>query len=86
MAKRHYGVRTERYKLIHFYYDVDEWELYDLETDQSEMNNVYGDPAYSEVQATLHRRLVDLREKYNDPQENDQKFLEQYLEWRKSRK
>ena len=31
MVKRHYGVRTDRYKLIHFYYDIDEWELYDLE-------------------------------------------------------
>jgi hypothetical protein len=30
MVKRHYGVRTDRYKLIHFYYDVDEWEMYDL--------------------------------------------------------
>ena len=25
MVKRHFGVRTKRYKLIHFYYDVDEW-------------------------------------------------------------
>ena len=27
MVKRHYGVRTDRYKLMHFYYDVDEWEI-----------------------------------------------------------
>jgi len=33
MVKRHYGVRTDRYKLIHFYYDIDEWEMYDLEKD-----------------------------------------------------
>ena len=37
MVKRHYGVRTERYKLMHFYYDIDEWELYDLKEDPSEM-------------------------------------------------
>ncbi|MCK7537964.1 MAG: DUF4976 domain-containing protein [Marinilabiliales bacterium] len=33
MVKRHYGVRTKRYKLIHFYNDIDAWELYDLEKD-----------------------------------------------------
>jgi len=48
-VKRHYGVRTERYKLIHFYFDVDEWELYDLETDPHEMKNVYNDPSYAGV-------------------------------------
>ena len=30
-VKRHYGISTSRYTLIHFYYDVDEWELYDLQ-------------------------------------------------------
>jgi len=85
MAKRHYGVRTDRYKLMHFYYDVDEWELYDLKTDPSEMLNVYDDPAYAEVQEMMHRRLVELREKYNDKPENDSIFLNEYLEWRRSR-
>ena len=33
MVKRHYGVRTERYKPIHFYNDIDVWELYDLKND-----------------------------------------------------
>src|SRR5690625_2168299 len=33
MVKRHYGIRTDRYKLIHFYNDIDEWELYDLQED-----------------------------------------------------
>ncbi|MFT4856987.1 MAG: arylsulfatase A-like enzyme, partial [Planctomycetota bacterium] len=32
MVKRHYGVATDRYKLMHFYYDIDEWEMYDLKT------------------------------------------------------
>ena len=37
----HYGIRNERYKLIHFYYDIDQWELYDLEQDPNELNNLY---------------------------------------------
>ncbi len=42
-VKRHYGIRTERYKLIHFYNDIDSWELYDLQTDPTEMYNIYGE-------------------------------------------
>jgi len=48
-VKRHYGVSTDKYKLIHFYYDIDEWELYDLENDSHEMNNLYADPRYAEI-------------------------------------
>jgi arylsulfatase A-like enzyme len=40
MVKKHYGIRTDRYKLIHFYDDIDEWEFYDLQTDPDEMNNL----------------------------------------------
>jgi len=80
MVKRHYGVATERYKLMHFYYDIDEWEMYDLETDPSEMKNLYGDPAYAKVQQDLHKRLAELREHYGDSDENDQKFLKAYLD------
>ena len=80
MVKRHYGVRTGRYKLIHFYYDIDEWELYDLETDPDEMQNVYGDPAYAEVRADLHKKLIKLRLQYGDSEELDKQFLERYLE------
>jgi arylsulfatase A-like enzyme len=76
MVKRHYGVRTERHKLIHFYYDVDEWELYDLDNDPNEMKSVYGDPAYSEIQAMLHRKLEELRDQFGDSDELNQKFIE----------
>ena len=41
MVKRHYGIVTEDYKLAHFYYDVDEWELYDRTLDPGEMKNLY---------------------------------------------
>ncbi len=80
MVKRHYGVATDRYKLIHFYYDIDEWELYDLEKDPNEMNSVYDDPAYAEVQEQMHQRLTELRSEYGDSDENDERFLEAYLE------
>ncbi len=80
MVKRHYGVATDRYKLIHFYYDIDEWELYDLEKDPNEMKSVYDDPAYAEVQEQMHQRLTELRAEYGDSDENDERFLEAYLE------
>ncbi len=80
MVKRHYGIATERYKLIHFYYDIDEWELYDLKTDPNEMHNVYGEPEYADIQNTLHEQLADLRKKYDDSDELDQKYLNEYLE------
>ena len=76
MVKRHYGIRTERYKLIHFYYDIDEWEMYDLEEDPDEMNNLYGDAAYAEIQAELHERLEKLRVYYKDSKELDDQFIE----------
>ena len=57
MVKKHYGVRTERYKLIHFYDDIDAWELYDLKKDPSEMTNVYQDQSYSGLADSLHGLL-----------------------------
>jgi arylsulfatase A-like enzyme len=65
-VKRHYGIATDRYKLIHFYYDIDEWEMYDLEVDPHEMQNVYDDPAYSTTREELHTTLRTLQEKYQD--------------------
>ena len=85
MVKRHYGVRTERYKLMHFYYDIDEWELYDLEKDPSEMNNLYDNPDYLNVQKKLHLRLSELREKYGDSDSLDQMHIKRYLASRKNK-
>ena len=70
MVKRHYGITDKRYKLIHFYFDIDEWELYDLEKDPHEMNNVYDDPAYASIREDMHRRLVAIRERYGDSDEH----------------
>jgi len=79
MVKRHYGVRTDRYKLMHFYYDIDEWEMYDLEEDPSEMNNIYGDPEYDNIKEMMHKRLVEMRNKYGDSDDLNEMHLERYL-------
>jgi arylsulfatase A-like enzyme len=78
MVKRHYGIVTKEFKLIHFYYDVDEWELYDRKKDPQEMKNVYNDPAYADVVEDLKVKLADLRIKYKDSKELDQKYIDLY--------
>lgn len=66
MVKKHYGIRTERYKLIHFYDDIDTWELYDLQEDPIELNNLYGQPEFGQLIRDLKKRLHGLRIKYRD--------------------
>jgi arylsulfatase A-like enzyme len=78
-VKRHHGIATDRYKLIHFYYDVDEWELYDLQKDPHEMKSVYNDPAYADVQKMMHKRLTEIRTKYGDSDASDQKYIDAFL-------
>ena len=68
-VRRHYGIRTDRYKLIHFYgHDVNTWELFDLQNDPHEMHNLYGQPGTEKLQKQLHRRLEELQIQYDDPQ------------------
>ena len=66
MVKRHNGVRTDRYKLIHFYNDIDSWELYDLEKDPGEMNNLYGKEGTEEITRQLKEKLAELQKKYGE--------------------
>ncbi|MGL5705372.1 MAG: sulfatase family protein [Tannerellaceae bacterium] len=63
-VKRHYGVRNDRYKLIHFYNDIDTWELYDLKKDPKELNNLYGASGYEKIQKELHAELDRLQDMY----------------------
>ena len=79
-VRRHYGITTDRYKLIHFYYDLDQWELYDLEKDPNEMQNRYGDTAYAEVQRELHDRLEILRTTYQDNDSISQALIKDYYQ------
>lgn len=62
----HFGVRSKRYKLIHFYKRVNSWEFYDLEKDPSELNNLYGDPAYKTQIKQMKSVLSNLIKTYKD--------------------
>lgn len=62
----HFGVRTDRYKLIRFYSAVKAWELYDLKNDPNELKNVYDDPEYTEVLTDLKAELSRLKTYYGD--------------------
>ncbi len=64
-VRRHYGIRTERYKLIN-YYGVGEWELFDMQKDPQEMRSVYADPEYAATVKDLKGQLAGLRTKYKD--------------------
>lgn len=76
----HFGVRTDRYKLIFFYgIDVENngvrtppgWEFYDLEMDPDEIDNRYADSAHAATIVALKRELLQLRERYA---ESDEKY------------
>lgn len=70
-VKRHYGIRTERYKLIHFYNDIDTWEFFDLETDPEEMHNLYEKSEYADLISTMKGRLGKLRTTYQVSEDGD---------------
>ena len=68
----HYGIRTQKYTLAHFYYNIDVWELYDLEKDPNQMNNIYNDPNYTSTITELKAKLKNLMIKY----ENDKSLAD----------
>ncbi|MEM9378795.1 MAG: sulfatase [Planctomycetota bacterium] len=63
---KHYGIRTDRYKLMHFH-ELDEWELYDLETDPDELVNLFGRPEHAGLTASLAVRLGEMKSAALDP-------------------
>jgi len=66
-VRRHEGVAGKRYKLLHFY-DLDEWELYDLKKDPHEMKSEYDNPEYAGIVAELKAELKRLRAYYKVPE------------------
>jgi arylsulfatase A-like enzyme len=66
MVPRHNGIRSKRYKLIHFYQFDNEWELYDLKSDPDELNNLYEDSKYAQVRKRMKARLEHLVDHYED--------------------
>ncbi len=64
MVKKQYGIRTKRYKLIHFYDDIDAWEFYDLKKDPRELNNAIDDNEYKDIIAKMHQKLDSLQKHY----------------------
>jgi arylsulfatase A-like enzyme len=69
----HYGIRTQRYTLAHFYYNIDKWELYDLQKDPEQLHNVIDDSIYADVIRSLKLQLKQLQKEYDD-----NKTLEEY--------
>jgi len=67
MVRRQYGVRTARYKLLHFW-EEGGWELYDLARDPDELRSVHDDPRYAQVLADLKLRLSELRAEFAAPE------------------
>ncbi len=65
-VKRHYGIRTEKYKLIHFYNDFDQWELYDLKNDLTEINSLFGKEGFEEITESLYHQIVFLQKENID--------------------
>ncbi|MBX3253217.1 MAG: sulfatase [Chitinophagaceae bacterium] len=72
----HFGIRTQRYKLIRFYRRTEGWELYDLEKDPAEMNNVYNNGSYKKTTAALKKQLLELTRLYED-EEAEKMLLQQ---------
>ena len=79
MVNRHYAIVTKEYKLIHYYYVEDQWELIDRKKDPMELRNVYEDPAYAEIREDLHKRLEVLRAKYKDNSQLSQRYIDDLM-------
>lgn len=77
----HYGIRTERYKLIHYYFDIDAWELFDLQNDPNELRNLYNEPKCQELIEKLEKELYALQKEYKDdmPLEERRELTRKYM-------
>jgi arylsulfatase A-like enzyme len=64
-TRAHYGVRTTTHKLI-YYWKKDQWELFDLVNDPSELHNLYGQPGQEKITAELKAELTRLKQAVRD--------------------
>ena len=80
MVKKHYGIRTERYKLMHFYDDIDTWELYDLDKDPKELYNAIDDSYYSQVLIMMHQKLDSVQKQYGVTEKEFEKTSQEKVE------
>src|SRR5262249_3045359 len=78
----HYGVRTDRYKLIYFN-KIDQWELFDLKIDPHELKNIYADPLYAEVVKTLKAELYRLKKELKDENQFENEVPKTNVGWQK---
>jgi arylsulfatase A-like enzyme len=62
----HYGIRNTRYKLIHFYYDIDVWEFYDLKMDPSELKNLVKSKKHNTIINSMKKELSELKRGYGN--------------------
>ncbi len=67
MVRKNRGIRTQRWKFIHYFEEPEEFELYDIQNDPYEVNNLYTNPAYMDVVAQLKARMIELRRELKDP-------------------
>jgi arylsulfatase A-like enzyme len=65
-ARKNRGIRTHRWKLIHFWEQPEEWELYDLQTDPDEMNNLAYRAEHASRRRSLELRMNQLRAELGD--------------------
>jgi len=67
MVRKNRGVRTKRWKYIHYFEEPQEFELFDLKNDPHEMHNLINDPAYKDILERLKARMIALRKELKDP-------------------
>ena len=78
-VNRHYAAISKDYKLIHYYFDMDYWELIDRKKDPKELHNYYNDPGYAAIKMEMHKVLEDLRKQYGDSDEISQKYIDRFM-------
>ena len=62
----HFGIKTNRYKLIRFHEKIEAWELFDLQNDPNELNNIFGKKGLEKITIDLTNQLKGLIKKYED--------------------